>query len=92
MTFGIVSGANSLSVDDFTSMLDQLLLVDTLLLGFAINTMTASALSKDDYMTRDAWSMSIGRAHPDASPGLQSYDVIDLPLHQTAAAAVEALS
>jgi len=52
-------------------------LVDTLLLGFAINTMTASALSKDDYMTRDAWSMSIGRAHPDASPGLQSYDVVE---------------
>ena len=75
----IVSGIKTLNVEDFTSLLDQLLLVDTLLLGFAINMMTASAVGKSDYLERDAWSLSMlsqGAGRPGAFPGIMSYDVV----------------
>ncbi len=71
-----------MSVDDFTSLLDQLLLVDTLLLGFVINLMTASALSKDDFVARDEWSLeqlshaTDGNNPPSSYPGIMSYEVV----------------
>ena len=74
----------SLSVEDFTSLLDQLLLVDTLLLGFVINMMTASTLGKSDFADRDAWSLELTiernelqRGSGAGGGGLLSYFVVE---------------
>ena len=85
-SFSIAFLGKHMSVDDFTSMLDQLLLVVTLLLGFVINNMTASALGKDDYTARDAWAVSFaamayghdssGTSDVGNVPNVQSYEVI----------------
>lgn len=75
----------ALDLDDLTSLLDQLLLISTLMLGFTIANMTGSSLAKADYIERDAWAMGFG-AHlesfdpmnPAATDGysMQSYPVI----------------
>lgn len=76
-SLAIVFGFKGMNVDDFASTLDQILLVDTLLLGFGINLMTASALGKDDFTDRDAWSLSVLNINPDESyPGIMSYSVV----------------
>jgi len=81
-SFAIVIGCKGLDVEDFTSLLDQILLVDTLLLGFAINMMTASTLGKSDYTSRDSWALSMlveFEAHgvdPHSYPGIMSYKVV----------------
>ena len=75
----------ALDLDDLTSLLDQLLLISTLMLGFTIANMTGSSLAKADYIERDAWAMGFGAhlesfdpVNPAATDGysMQSYPVI----------------
>ena len=59
LSLRIVFLGKYISIEDFTSLLDQLLLVDTLLLGFSISLMTGTTLEKQSYLDRDAWGVSL---------------------------------
>ena len=48
--------AGTISVDDITSMIDTLLLLDTLMLGFLIALLTQSSAGKSDFMERDGFN------------------------------------
>ena len=49
----------TLSVEDITSVLDTLLLLDTLMLGLLIALLTGSSAAKEDFMAADSFSFAV---------------------------------
>ncbi len=58
----------SVSVGDLEGLVDTLLMLDTLMVGFLVAMLTQGSYSKDDVMKRDAFFMAVGVADMSHDP------------------------